>query len=441
TIFQSQVYGRHCFFSTDLSLGSTVDAMSQNAKLIKTALISALENQGPVHLNIPFEEPLYNTVSNLAVRPPKRTHRRLKNTLDADQIKRFQSLWSNAERKMILVGVLSPNALEQEIIELLAAEESLVVFTETTSNLHHDHFFPSIDKIITPLTEQEREELQPDFLLTFGGMVVSKKVKAFLRAYPAKNHWHVGEHEANNTFFSLTEHVKLKPSDFFKAVYSVKYRMPSSYRSHWLQLKAHREVGHKKYMKSIPFSDLLVFHHLLEQLPVEYKIQMGNSSAIRYAQLFNWDHSVEMFCNRGTSGIDGSTSTAIGAAVVRQEPTLFITGDLSFFYDSNALWNSYIPHTFRIVLINNSGGGIFRILPGHKNTENFDKYFETKHDLTAKQLCEMFGFKYLNAHSEKEFSDQLSVLIEQDQGPVLLEVFTPSRLNDAILLNYFEFIR
>jgi 2-succinyl-5-enolpyruvyl-6-hydroxy-3-cyclohexene-1-carboxylate synthase len=170
-------------------------------------------------------------------------------------------------------------------------------------------------------------------------------------------------------------------------------------------------------------------------------LQVGNSSAIRYLQLFQLRKDIKVFCNRGTSGIDGSTSTAIGAAVISKERTTFITGDLSFFYDSNALWNNYIPASFRIIVVNNAGGGIFRILPGHKNTENFDTFFETKHNLNAKQLCDMYGIDYLEARNESDLENALKGFYSLTERPKLLEVFTPSTTNDEVLLDYFKFIK
>ena len=184
-----------------------------------------------------------------------------------------------------------------------------------------------------------------------------------------------------------------------------------------------------------------MFSHVLKSIPNNYILQSGNSSTIRYTQLFKLDKSVKVFCNRGTSGIDGSTSTAIGCAVANEKPTLFITGDLSFFYDSNALWNNYIPKHFRIIVVNNRGGGIFRILPGHKNTENFDMYFETNHDLTAAQLCEMYGFEYDSVSDEDKLKLSLKSFYSKGEKPKLLEVFTPKHINDEVLLNYFEFIK
>lgn len=148
-----------------------------------------------------------------------------------------------------------------------------------------------------------------------------------------------------------------------------------------------------------------------------------------------------MFCNRGTSGIDGSTSTAVGAAVASKEQTVFITGDLSFFYDSNALWNNYIPKDFRIIIVNNNGGGIFRILPGHKNTENFDTYFETKHQLTAKPLCDLYGLDYRYITNENDLELALEDFYSLSDKPRVMEIATPSTKNDEILLKYFSFIK
>ena len=102
----------------------------------------------------------------------------------------------------------------------------------------------------------------------------------------------------------------------------------------------------------------------------------------------------EVYCNRGTSGIDGSTATAVGASMINPNPCLLVTGDLSFFYDINGLWNDYIPSNFRIVLINNHGGGIFRILPGVKDSPIYDTYFETIHNRNARRICKDFGFHY-----------------------------------------------
>ena len=118
-----------------------------------------------------------------------------------------------------------------------------------------------------------------------------------------------------------------------------------------------------------------------------------------------------------------------------------VTGDLSFFYDSNALWNKYLPSNFRIIILNNSGGGIFRILPGNKNSENFESFFETVHDLKAEQLAKMYNFGYKAASSETEISESLNTFFDASGRPKILEIFTPRKVNDKVLLEYFSYMK
>ncbi|WP_456441610.1 2-succinyl-5-enolpyruvyl-6-hydroxy-3-cyclohexene-1-carboxylic-acid synthase [Psychroserpens sp.] len=423
-------------------LGLQQGIQSFNETEINTALNLAKLKKGPVHINIPFDEPLYELTETLSVKPKVESLDIYPLKIDEAELVDCVDEWYVAKRKMILVGVLEPNLVEKKLLEELADDDGILVFTETTSNLHHPKFFPSIDKMIAPLSEEELKTLQPDILITFGGMIVSKKIKAFLREYKPKQHWHIDKKKANDTFFCLTKHIEVSPNQFFSEFLS---RIPqvakSSYFDSWSLVKKHRSKKHIEYLKEIPFSDFKVFNQLLKAMPNKTILQLGNSSAIRYTQLFNLNPSLEVFCNRGTSGIDGSTSTAIGCAVASIKQTIFVTGDLSFFYDSNALWNNYIPNNFRIIVINNQGGGIFRILPGHKNTDNFDNYFETTHHLTAKHLSDMYHFEYSKVSNETELSESLKGFFDISETPKLLEVFTPRIKNDSILLEYFNFIK
>ena len=214
----------------------------------------------------------------------------------------------------------------------------------------------------------------------------------------------------------------------------------SNFRNYWLTVKENRATRHKKYLNTIAFSDLKVFEILLNHIPEGQQIQLSNSSTIRYTQLFDMHASHTIFCNRGTSGIDGSTATAIGASLVVKNPTTLITGDLSFFYDSNALWNNYIRSDFRIIVINNNGGGIFRILPGNKNTKNFDTYFETIHGHSAMQLADMFGFEYASVSNETSLYNSLKSFYAKSDSPKLLEISTPRITNDSVLIDYFGFL-
>ncbi|WP_418511724.1 2-succinyl-5-enolpyruvyl-6-hydroxy-3-cyclohexene-1-carboxylate synthase [Corallibacter sp.] len=469
TINQEDVYKNHILYSANLKLdiknlpktnddepaiiksienklerflGIKQEIQDANETEINTALNKAIIKKGPVHINVPFEEPLYETVDNLSVDVTIDDIEKKIKKVDEFIIQECFEDWNNAPKKMVLVGVNQPNAIEQQWLDELAKDDSVVVFTETTSNLHHEAFFPSIDKIIAPLSDDEFKALQPDILITFGGLIVSKKIKAFLRTYKPKHHWHIDEKKANDTFFCLEKHIKQDPNQFFETFLSrMTHFVKSDYKPLWRSVKQHRQEAHEAYIKDIPFSDFKVFNTVFKSLPNDSVLQLGNSSTIRYAQLFDLNKTLHVFCNRGTSGIDGSTSTAIGYAVGSKQQTTFITGDLSFFYDSNALWNNYIPKNFRIIVINNQGGGIFRILPGHKNTDNFDNFFETKHDLTAKQLCAMYHFDYHTATNELQVKNKLKTFFDTSDKPKLLEVFTPRTVNDEVLLNYFKYIK
>ncbi|MGB5418853.1 2-succinyl-5-enolpyruvyl-6-hydroxy-3-cyclohexene-1-carboxylic-acid synthase [Algibacter sp.] len=423
-------------------LGLQKDIQTHNEEEINAAINFAGIKKGPVHINVPLDEPLYETVDTLSLSP-----KTIEVTIKPENIEDYllESCfedWNSATKKMILVGVNAPNQLEQKWLDELAEDDSVIVLTETTSNLNHPSFFPSIDKLIAPLTDEEKQQLQPDILVTFGGLIVSKKIKQFLRKYQPKHHWHIDTKKANDTFFCLENHFKSTPNAFFEAFLPrVTHFVKSNYKATWTAVKEHRTKRHKAYMLEIPFSDFLAFKYVLKSIPKNYILQSGNSSTIRYIQLFKIQKSIEVFCNRGTSGIDGSTSTAIGCAVATEKPTVLITGDLSFFYDSNALWNNYIPKNFRIVVVNNQGGGIFRILPGHKDTENFDTYFETNHKLTAEHLCHMYGFKYEAAKDKEALKTALESFYNEDKQPKLLEIFTPKQINDEVLLKYFEFVK
>ena len=313
----------------------------------------------------------------------------------------------------------------------------MLLFTETTSNVHHYKAIPSIDQLISKLSHEQFIELQPELLMTFGGMVVSKKIKAFLRKYKPKDHWHVDVKKAYNTYNSLTEHIKTDAQEFLSnLLVNNSVFNNSGYQKKWLKIHEQKLIHHNEYLASAPYSDLKVFEAIINRLPQKLHLQLSNSSTIRYTQLFKLSKQVAVFCNRGTSGIDGSTSTAIGAATIHNYPTILITGDLSFFYDSNALWNNYIPKNFKIIVINNSGGGIFRILPANKEADYFSSFLETSHNYKAKHLANMFGFNYQLA-KEGNIHECLNVFFESANNEIL-EIETPKRVNDRVLLSYFS---
>lgn len=437
TIRQENVFENHILFSANLVENDKFK--TRNAQLIGEALQLATSQNGPVHINVPFDEPIYETVEDL-----KQFHfpHISMSSLDNSHINYdyLSKIWNDAERKMIVVGVSYPDKELHQLMDLYAEDDSVLIFTETTSNLHHSKAIDSIDQLIFSLDELDFKELQPDILITFGGMIVSKRIKQFLRNYQPKHHWNIDEKKAINTFFCLSEFIQTKPVDFFSKFNKIISKKESDYQSKWLAIRDKRREKHSEYLSKIKHSDFKAFEQVLESIPNNSQLQISNSAIIRYAQLFSIPATIDVFCNRGTSGIDGSTSTAIGAAFASKKQTVFITGDLSFFYDSNALWNKNIPANFRIIIINNSGGGIFKIIPGPATT-NAAKYFETPHCLTAEHLCKMFEFEYQKAFSTESVKNELESFYYSSEKPKILEIFTPSAENDVILKDYFKYIK
>ena len=456
TIRQKEVFENHILYSANLYsevvpgrditdkriLQKLQESRRHNEQEINKALNIAIDEHGPVHINVPFYEPLYEMTDHASEAPIHILPKGKEQEIPLDELSSYRDLWNQATRKMVLVGVLPPNSVEQKLVDMLGQDPSVIVFTETTSNLHHPNFFTRIDNMVGPLDAKGFKNLQPEILLTFGGMVISKKIKAFLREYQPEQHWHIDPKKAYDTFFCLNRHFEISANVFLASFLENIKPLVSAYQSEWLEVRNERNKKHQQYISEMPWCDFKAFDLVLSAIPDNSMLQIGNSSAVRYAQLFDLNKSLEVYCNRGTSGIDGSTSTAIGAAVAGDRETTLITGELSFLYDSNALWNNYIPKNFKIIVINNGGGGIFRILPNEdKNTVRFDTFFETTHQLTAKQLCEMYKIKYFTAHNEKDCAFAKAAFYASNDQPSLLEIFTPRKINDEVLLNYFKFIK
>lgn len=444
TINQKNVFNKNIGYSENLNQNDNYflnlfGLRDNNQEKINKALNFSIEKQSPVHINIPFSEPLYEITNSLSVDSINKIPRL--NNQNVKKVSSFRNKWQNSIKKIILIGVSSPDLLSEKSIDLLAGDSSLLVLTENTSNVYHPSFCNKIDQLIAPLTNNELKEFRPEILITIGGMIISKKIKAILRDNKPNEHWHIGTHDANDTFFCLTKHFKTSPNNIISKLYENFNDNGSDFYNKWDLVISKRKEKHKEYLSNLIYCDFKVFDYVLNSIPSKSMLQVSNSSAIRYTQLFDLDSSINVFCNRGTSGIDGSTSTAVGAASVFKGNTVFITGDLSFFYDSNALWNNFIPSNFRVILINNKGGGIFKILTKDNNTELFKKFFETKHDLYAKDLCNMYGFEYFISNDEDTLKNVLNDFYNESEKPRLLEVITDNDYNQDYLLNYFDYIK
>lgn len=437
TIRQRNIYENHILFSANCE--EEDEAWQNNSQLISQAMQTAKVEQGPVHINLPFEEPLYETTTELYRAIPTEVETFLSsNTWDASELDEHIGAWQTASKKLVLVGVLNPNSIEQSIVDSLLADPNVLVLTETTSNLHGDKIIPSIDVFLEGLTDKQKEVLQPELLLTFGGLVVSKKIKSFLRSYPPVFHWHVDEHTALDTYHVMSSYFKTSAQEFLSKLLAAPLKVKTNYQElfwSFYQIKCKRR---NEFTHQIPYSDFGVYQRIFTRLPEQTNLQLSNSATIRYAQLFELPKSVSVFCNRGTSGIDGSTSTAIGASLTTDKQTLLVTGDLSFFYDSNALWNNYIPNNFRIIVVNNGGGGIFRIIPGPKTASASAEYFETQHKLNASYLAKMFGFTYTAVDNYTKLDEALAEFYLDASFPKIMEIFTPTELNEQQLHAFFK---
>ncbi|KPE51502.1 2-succinyl-5-enolpyruvyl-6-hydroxy-3-cyclohexene-1-carboxylic-acid synthase [Chryseobacterium indologenes] len=439
TIRQKDIFHQHSYGDFQLLEDSKEGAEDINFDLIKKAIELCFEKQGPVHINIPLEEPLYELVSELPAFPTvektiKHKDYEIPSNLIAD--------WHTSQRIMLLVGTrdYSPE-LENQLTQLVK-NHSVVVLSEANSNVYHEKFFRHIDRYIFNFTEEDYKTYAPDLLITVGQNVVSKKVKQFLRNARPKQHWHLDEVWQPDTYFSLTEKIEVKPEVFFSKLLKFINLEPRPYFNLWDVLRDKKDARHQQFLNKVDFSDFYFFNKASQTIPENYNIHFSNSSAIRYAQLFDFGKR-KIYCNRGTSGIDGSTSTAMGFAIKNANPTLLITGDLSFFYDINGLWNQYIPPFVRIIIFNNGEGNIFKIIPGpgNANPNTLDEFIATKHKKHAENLAKHFGFSYIKVEDEPTLDRVLENFFKPDTQPKILEVNTYGKNSADVQKAYFEFMK
>ncbi len=412
-----------------------------NEEIIEIAFNLSINKMQPVHLNVPMEEPLYefNDSPSISVKVKKKTEKKLSLT-DLDN---FYKAINKASKIMILIGVSDGNILSKKSIQKINSCSSIIVMKEHTSNVFNESFISNIDRLIGPIELHSNsdflfDELSPEIVISLGGMIVSKKIKSFLRNYKPRKHFHVGNNISKDSFYSGVEHINTTANKFFENIDLNK--SDSKYFEKWNQFDYSKLDLHNRYMKVINFSDLKVFEVLTNWIPKKYNIQVANSTPIRYFQLFDLKNKNMMFANRGTSGIDGSTSTAIGSSVQNDSPVLLVTGDLSFFYDVNALWNNHIPKNFRIIIINNSGGGIFKILPGFKENNLFSEFIETQHNLSARLIAKMFNFNYTRVSTKFGLNLYLRTFFKNSKKPKILEIKTSSVKSTKILKEYFRYL-
>ena len=413
TIRQFEVLKNHVKFSTKLPVIDTEqDSNNYTADLIHALTLTPSLPLGPIHVNIPFKEPFYPSSEqrlsfsqvNLPVNLVKKEGLELPTT--------------SYRRILILVGQQPGNArLAKELKRLV---EKLPVIYSPLNNL--DIGIRYIDAFI-----QDQPELRPELLITAGLSVLSKKFKDYLRKHKPQEHWHFDPAGVEvDTFETQPKIFKASLEDFLKKYAFSKW--DEEFISNWkgFASKAENIINTFSYDT---FSEMSSFRTILSHLPAKIDLHLSNSMPVRFAEIFGIKNENETWSNRGTSGIDGVTSTAMGTAMVSGKLNVLLTGDLAFLYDRNAFFHNHIYSNLRIVVFNNSGGGIFRLIEGSSNLPELEEYFETQHNRTAQYICNENSIAYSASRSYRELSEALVDFFGESDTPKLLEVFTDPAIN------------
>jgi 2-succinyl-5-enolpyruvyl-6-hydroxy-3-cyclohexene-1-carboxylate synthase len=408
-------------------------------RLINEALLELTHHgNGSVQINVPLSEPLFEFTEKEL--PQVRTIRYsggYPKSLDNSDY--FRNQWAQSSKRMILVGQLPPDEKVRKVLEGVAKEWDCVILAEHTANVSSCPIIDNFDQIIYALPTEKWDEFAPDLLITFGGHVVSKRMKQFLRKQHPAQHWYLSaDGSVPDLFQSLTDVIEMD-ENFFALLGSPKDQQATSYNLIWKSESDKLKNRSKEYTATIPFSDLLVLKTLFPLLPEKTALQLGNSSTVRNAQLFDLNPEIPVFCNRGTSGIDGSMSTAVGFAAIHPALTFLVIGDLSFFYDVNGLWNKHINKNLRILLVNNGGGEIFHLLPGLNKAESLDEHISYRHNTGAKEWAMAMGFLYLSAENETELKENIITFVSNTSDkPILLETKTSMEINAEVFKAYYH---
>lgn len=399
---------------------------------------------GPVHVNLPLSEPLYDIdwpEFKEEIRCPSIV--RTVSQISDKELNHLSQLWNSSATKMIIVGQLPPGNKLDEQLSRFTEDPSVVILTETTSNISIPDAIRCVDRTIEAIVPEEYHNFRPELLLSLGGAVVSKKIKAMLRQMKPTHHWHVNADTEDfhlDTYQSLTLTILSDAAAFTGQLVSSVKKSESNFKKIWLGRSNRHAARHLEFLNTVSYSDLSVYHSLFNKIPGNCHLHLGNSTPVRYAQLFDEASKLVCWSNRGTSGIDGCVSTAAGSAEASELPTVVITGDIGFLYDSNALWNSNLSPRLKIILINNGGGNIFRVIPGPDKYAELEPFIEIRHELNVKGLAATYGLNYSEARSQEELDRILPDFFAGKDKPALLEIFTHNKISAQVLKDYFKYI-
>lgn len=418
-----------------------------NDRIVNEAInITTTGAHGPVHINVPMREPLYELMPASTFADPKIIKKaKLKLELSTEALLEIRKEWAAYKGVLVIVGQRDHDTGFDEVIDQLAQLSQVIVLTESTSNVRSQHVLPSIDRVIDSIDVEEYEKFTPVLVISCGAAIVSKKIRFMLRQMDVKAHWHVDADDGYiDTYQALTRLISMDAKDLFSNLLmesSQSRSIQTAFKSIWLAREKHTQSRHEDYLVDCVWSDLQVMQDVLAHVPSGI-LHLSSSTPVRYAQLFPHRDDLLYKCNRGVSGIDGCTSTAAGYAYVHDDWVTLVTGDLSFFYDSNGLWHHHLDKRLRIIMINNEGGNIFRYVKGPDKTNHLEKHFEATHQTSAEHIAQAYGIGYFRADDRTTLKQGMDRLFDESlDHPAVLEVYTPRTLNIDILKDYFNFLK
>ncbi len=434
TLPQEDLYGKLVKMSVALPEVHSNDDEWLCNRLINEALL-ACKQQGfaPVHINVPIAEPLFQFTTDEL--PQSRSISRLEG-MDST----LKQLIASSRKLMLIRGQEELHFANEQQLECKMPDALLLCEHIGNCRTRLAGRIDNFDSVLYALSPEEHAQLAPDILISYGGHITSKRLKNFIRNHPPKHHIHLSpEGKIVDTYACQTLAVATELGEFFNQMEGVQIDN-ADYVKRWQELSS--RVKAKAQEASLPYSQMAAVGSIMQALPSEAVLHIANSSSIRYAELFELPHQQQVYCNKGTNGIEGSLSAMMGYAAASDEMNVLLIGDLSFFYDMNGLWHKYLKANMRIVLLNNGGGEIFKSLPGldlHGQTESF---VTAAHACSAACWAKERGFDYQQATNQDELARVCSELLRPEaEKPQLLEVFTDMDSDIRILKNYYKALK
>jgi len=440
SIRQNQVFANivKASYSIDIAQESAETDRKNIAGVTEVLALCVDGFAGPVHLNYPFREPLYGWNLPSIIDTSDASLNSHPSSASFESLEAFHKRLAKSKRVLVVAGQLAPNSDLRKSLSNFARLPNVVVMSEHHSNLSDESYCSCIDRLIMNMEQGFLDSMAPEIVITIGRNIISRKLKSWLRRSNSR-HWQLEESpDSIDVFGHLETCIRCSPSRFFTAV-DVSVNEIDDWKLKFLTMSQKNEKLAGDYHSFISWSDLKVIRQIHDMLPSGSALQMGNSSVVRYFLLNKMRADITYHSNRGVAGIDGCMSTAVGASSVTEAITTAVIGDISFLYDSNAFWNELDLSRLRVIVLNNSGGGIFRIIDGSSGLpeEIMSTNFETYHSRSAKHLAAMYDKPYLSASNEHELIDGVEWLYAQSECSIL-EVFTDRHLNPQVLKEFFN---